>query len=117
AIVTLSALLSTFGGNVHAHPPASGTTGPDMPLTTPTIPAGTEAESADGALPNVEMTDEMLYKLLHAEIAYQRGDWQLAYVTMLAGAQETRDPRLARRAAEIALSVKQAGEALSAVRL
>ncbi len=117
AIVTLSALLSTFGGSAHAHPPASGTADPDMPLATPTMPAGAEAESADGALPNVEMTEDMLYKLLRAEMAYQRGDWQLAYVTMLAGAQETRDPRLARRAAEIALSVKQAGEALSAVRL
>jgi tetratricopeptide (TPR) repeat protein len=63
------------------------------------------------------LTDELLFKLLRAEIAYQRGDWQLAYVTMLATAQQTRDPRLAQRAAEIALSAKQTNEALSAVRL
>jgi Flp pilus assembly protein TadD len=35
----------------------------------------------------------------------------------LSAAQQTRDPRLARRAAEIALSAKQGGEALAAIRL
>lgn len=68
-------------------------------------------------LPAVELTEDLLFKLLRAELANQRGDWQLAYITMLVTAQETRDPRLARRAAEIALNVKKTGEALSAVRL
>ena len=68
-------------------------------------------------MPAAELTDELLFKLLSAEIAFQRGEWQSAYVTELSAAQQTRDPRLARRAAEIALSAKQAGEAMSAVRL
>jgi Flp pilus assembly protein TadD len=68
-------------------------------------------------LPAVELTDDLLYKFLSGEIAYQRGDWQTGFVTMLGLAQQTRDPRLARRAAEIALSAKQADEALAAVRL
>lgn len=68
-------------------------------------------------LPDAELTEDLLYKLLSSEIAYQRGDWQTAYVTTLALAQQTRDPRIARRAAEIALSAKQADETLSAVRL
>lgn len=72
---------------------------------------------AEDPLPGAELTEDLLFKLLSAEIAYQRGDWQTAYVTMLALAQQTRDPRIARRAAEVALSAKQADEALSAVRL
>ncbi len=72
---------------------------------------------AEDPLPIIELNEELLYKLLSSEIAAQRGDWQTAYVTMLSIAQQTRDPRIARRAAEIALSAKQADEALSAVRL
>ena len=75
------------------------------------------AASVEDVLPAVALTDELLYRLLTAEIAFQRGQWQSAFVTELAVAQQTRDPRLARRAAEIALSAKQAGEAMSAVRL
>ena len=74
-------------------------------------------DAQEDPLPTLDMSEDLLFKLLRAELAYQRGDWQLAYVTMLVAAQETRDPRLARRAAEIALGVKQTGEALSAARL
>lgn len=120
AIVTLSALLSTFGSSAHAHPPAPDAHEERAPLAAPDATAETTApatEADDEHLPAVALTENLLYKLLHAELAYQRGDWQLAYITMLTGAQQTRDPRLARRAAEIALSVKQADDALSAVRL
>jgi tetratricopeptide (TPR) repeat protein len=79
--------------------------------------ATSSAPKAEDQLPTVELTEELIYKLLSSEIAYQRGDWQTAYVTMLGTAQQTQDPRLARRAAEIALAAKQADEALSAVRL
>ncbi|MFZ6769168.1 tetratricopeptide repeat protein [Undibacterium sp. Di26W] len=68
-------------------------------------------------LPEVALSEELFYKIITAEIAYQRGSWQGAYVTLYSVAQQTRDPRIARRAAEIALSVKQAGEALAAIRL
>lgn len=68
-------------------------------------------------LPSVPLTEDLLFKYLVAEIADQRGDWQAAYVNMLAIAQQTRDPRIAKRAAEIALNAKQPNEALAAVRL
>lgn len=68
-------------------------------------------------LPGNALTEEILYKLLTAEIAFQRGNWEAAYVTILGVAQQTRDPRLARRATEIALSVRRPNEALSAIRL
>lgn len=79
--------------------------------------AGPVEEATGEQLPALELTNELLFKLLSSEIAYQRGDWQTAYVTTLALAQQTRDPRLARRAAEVALGAKRADEALNAVRL
>ncbi|WP_247869476.1 tetratricopeptide repeat protein [Herbaspirillum sp. ST 5-3] len=76
-----------------------------------------DTPKVEDPLPEVELSEELLFKLLSSEIAFQRGDWQTAYVTLLGVAQQTRDPRIARRAAEIALSAKQADEALAAVRL
>lgn len=71
----------------------------------------------DPNLPKLALTDEILYKIVTAEIAFQRGSWQAAYVTLYSLAQQTRDPRLARRSAEIALAVRQSNEALAAIRL
>jgi tetratricopeptide (TPR) repeat protein len=68
-------------------------------------------------LPAAELTPDLLFKLLTAELRYQRGQWQAAYMTMMGAAQQTRDPRLARRAAEMALGVKQNSEAYTALRL
>ncbi|MDO9420802.1 MAG: tetratricopeptide repeat protein [Herminiimonas sp.] len=126
-IVTLSVLLSA-GTNLQAQPLAPFKALQPLQLAakegqksaaTINQPAGKKAvgDAQEDPLPTLDMSEDLLFKLLRAELAYQRGDWQLAYVTMLVAAQETRDPRLARRAAEIALNVKQTGEALSAVRL
>ncbi|HCY62467.1 MAG TPA: hypothetical protein DHV59_06490 [Oxalobacteraceae bacterium] len=68
-------------------------------------------------LPLVALSPDILYKLLSAEIATQRGAWKFAYMTNLGLAQQTRDPRLAQRAMEIALSAKQHDEALAAIRV
>ncbi|MDB5730056.1 MAG: tetratricopeptide repeat protein, partial [Noviherbaspirillum sp.] len=78
--------------------------------------ATSETQSTD-PLPTLELTNELLYKLLSAEIASQRGQWQTAYISTLTLAQQTRDPRLARRAAEIAIGAKRSEEALNAVRV
>lgn len=77
----------------------------------------TGEQKPEDPVPSLALSEELLFKLLTSEIAFQRGDWQTAYVTLLSLAQQTRDPRIARRAAEIALSAKQADEAMSAVRL
>ncbi|MEO8169982.1 MAG: tetratricopeptide repeat protein [Oxalobacteraceae bacterium] len=81
--------------------------------------ADTEPASAihQGPLPAALLTNEILFKLLAAEIAFQRGQWQTAYIATLGVAQETRDPRIARRSAEIAMSASQSAEALAAIRL
>ena len=71
----------------------------------------------EARLPKVELTPTMLQQLLKAEFAFRNGDWQGPYLTMLSLAQQTQDPRLARRAAEMAVAAKQAEDTLAAVRL
>jgi tetratricopeptide (TPR) repeat protein len=69
------------------------------------------------ALPNVELTPQVLHRLLLAEIAGQRGLLTDSAELYLGLAKETRDPRIARRAAEIALHGRRTPLALEAVRL
>jgi len=80
--------------------------------------AAAEAEKAAqmARLPKVALTPTLLNQLLRAEFAFRKGDWQGPYLTMLALAQQTRDPRLARRAAEMALAARQQDDTLAAVR-
>jgi tetratricopeptide (TPR) repeat protein len=68
-------------------------------------------------LPNNELTGDLLFRITKAELEFKQGKWQGAYITMMALAQQTRDPRLARRAAEMAMAAKQGSEAVSAIRL
>jgi tetratricopeptide (TPR) repeat protein len=72
---------------------------------------------APEVLPNTELTGDLLYRITKAELEFKKGQWQGPYITMMALAQQTRDPRLARRAAEMALTAKQPQEGLSAIRL
>jgi hypothetical protein len=66
---------------------------------------------APEVLPNVELTGDLLYRITKAELEFKQGQWQGPFITMMALAQQTRDPRLARRAAEMALTAKQPQEA------
>lgn len=68
-------------------------------------------------LPQLLLTNDLLYQILSADIAEQRGLDIYAYETMLDVAKETGDPRLARRAAEIAVKNRNVKDALQAVRL
>jgi tetratricopeptide (TPR) repeat protein len=78
--------------------------------------AKAEREAEQARLPKVELTSTLLNQLLRAEFAFRAGDWQGPYLTMLSLAQQTRDPRLARRAAEMALAARQPEDTLAAVR-
>jgi tetratricopeptide (TPR) repeat protein len=71
----------------------------------------------DAGLPRIELTGNLLFQLTRAEFEFRGGDYQGPYLTMLSLAQQTRDPRLARRAAEMAITAKQADDALAALRL
>ena len=126
AIVALSALLSACAGLPATHQTADAVsvTQADASASTLASTAATD-ENEDRAteairnegLPVLALSEDLLFKYTSAEIAFQRGSWQFAFANMLAIAQETRDPRLARRAAEMAVTAKQPEEALAAIRL
>jgi tetratricopeptide (TPR) repeat protein len=116
AIVTLSALLSACAVVPKQAPePAQA---PDIAALPPT-PGDALATIAkqEEPLPSVELTSDLFYKLTKAELDFKRGQWQSAYISMMVLAQQTRDPRLAKRSAEMALAAKQGNEALAAIRL
>ena len=69
------------------------------------------------SLPSLDLSEEVLFKYLSAEIAEQRGNTYAAYSTMISIARSTRDARLVRRAVEIAMSGKLTAEAIKATRL
>ena len=68
-------------------------------------------------LPNTALDQELLFKFLLSEIASQRGNAQLAAQGYLEMARSTRDPRLARRATEIATYARLQSIALESARL
>jgi tetratricopeptide (TPR) repeat protein len=68
-------------------------------------------------LPAVGLSEELMFRYLSAEIALQRGNAFSAYATMLSIARSTSDPRLARRATEMAMSGSLPAEALKAARV
>jgi predicted Zn-dependent protease len=123
-IVTLSAMLSACAGEalLPVKPDADFASGTEESeaatnavLRKPKMK--TQLSASADTLPPAELTEKIMFEYLSAEIAEQRGIWGAAYGTMLAIAQQTRDPRLARRAAEIALNAKRPDEALAAIRL
>jgi tetratricopeptide (TPR) repeat protein len=70
----------------------------------PDTPAGDNpASEPSPKLPAVELTPDLLYQLMAAEIAGQRGHLEQSAVNYLRVAYATRDPRIARRATRIAI--------------
>lgn len=88
---------------------------PDTPDASDAPGADTEAPTA--RLPAQELTEPLLYELLLAEIALQRGNPALAAQTYADLAQRTKDPRIARRAVEVANFARTPQFALQAARV
>jgi len=84
---------------------------PAVPLVPP------EPAKEEDRLPKQELTGQILYQFLLAEIAAQRGQFGLSASAYLDLARSTRDPRIVRRAAEIAFHAQQYDAALEATRL
>lgn len=63
-------------------------------------------------LPAQAMSQAVLFKLLLAEIALQRGQNNVAVQSFLELTKETKDPRIAQRATEVALNTRFFGAAL-----
>jgi tetratricopeptide (TPR) repeat protein len=68
-------------------------------------------------LPPQELTEPILYELLLAEIALKRGSEGLAAQTYAELARKTKDPRIARRAVEVANFARTPQYALEAARI
>ena len=69
------------------------------------------------ALPDMELNGGMLYEFLLAEVALQRGNVGLAAQAYVDLAKKTRDPRVAKRATEIALYARMSGIAAESARI
>lgn len=77
---------------------------------------GTKALSRTD-LPDQSLDSSLLYAFLLAEIAGQRGNYQVAAQAYLEMARTTRDPRIARRATEVALYGRYTDIAVEAAKL
>ncbi|GIK87766.1 MAG: hypothetical protein BroJett026_32470 [Betaproteobacteria bacterium] len=90
-------------------------------------PAALSQAQPDAAAPASEATaapaagegiaPDLFYRLLLADVALQRGEPAVAARSLLDAARETRNPSIARRAAEVALFARQRGAAEEAARL
>src|SRR5512139_167252 len=84
------------------------------------VEAGIDPEKvakAEAALPKQPLTPEILFKFLVAEVAGQRGAIGIAQSAYLDLARQTRDPRIARRAAEVSAFARDSAGTLEATRL
>lgn len=103
-----------------AHAPQQ--TASNTPVPAATSPVGKAdleqiVETPKLNLPNVELTDSLLYKFLLGDIAAQRGKQELAAHAYLDLAKKTRDLRVARRAAQLAYEAHQFEVAVEAFKL
>ncbi|MGN0917953.1 MAG: tetratricopeptide repeat protein, partial [Oxalobacter sp.] len=76
-----------------------------------------DEKAFDPNLPAIPLTGDLMYRILHAELAGYYGDKTASYEEMMRVARDTRDPRLAKRAVQIAVKEKDAEKSLAAVRL
>jgi tetratricopeptide (TPR) repeat protein len=80
-------------------------------------PAQTEQiHLREGSLPDVTLTADILYRVLSAEIAAQRSQYDLASRTLLDLSKDTLDPRLAKRAFQMSMAGHDLPRALAAAR-
>ena len=86
--------------------------------TEPAVPTSITSEKVEASAAKEtggsELTAQVLYQFLVAEIAGQRGQWALATAAYLDLAKTTRDVRIARRAAEMSLHAKQYADGIEA---
>jgi tetratricopeptide (TPR) repeat protein len=106
---TLCALIVGCAAPVHAPAPV-------VPIA-PAAEGAAAKPDAARPLPDVELTGPLLFEIVAAEVALQRGEPNAAYSTLIKAARDTRDPRLARRATEIAVGSRALDQALASAQL
>jgi len=107
AAFTAFAQLPARAETVVQAPPAGGTKPPPRVVVA-------KPEPSQPRLPGVDLSEELLFKLMLAEVAMQRGQPHIAVQTYLEVARETRDPRVAQRATEVAWNARFTSAALEA---
>jgi tetratricopeptide (TPR) repeat protein len=116
AALALALTLGGCAGQPQQGTPADDDGDDDAPAAVaPSAQHGTPAPSPD--LPKQELTGEMVYEFLLAEIAGQRGNVMLSAQAYSDLAKRTRDPRVAERATEIALHARNPEAAVEAARV
>jgi len=100
-----------------ANPPQPGSSEQDesdSELNSGDVQAGAPEPENRSAYPDQELTENLLYEFLLAEIAGQRGSVALSAQAYVDLARRTRDPRIARRATEVALYARMNNAAIEA---
>ncbi len=87
------------------------------PPAKPATAAGMPDRLARPELPNIDLTRELLYEFLIAEVAGQRGNATLAAQAYVDLAKRTRDPRVAERATEMALYARMPEAAVASAKV
>lgn len=115
----LAAIAATFLVAVFMHGAVQAQQQPDEADDddTPSAPALAPVAGPPPNLPLQELTGQTLYELLYGEISAQRGNPALAAQTFLELSRRTRDPRIARRAVEVANFARMPALALEAARV
>ena len=116
----VAAVAFAFVAGCAANPPQPGSPGEeaqeesDSDLSPGEALATTSEPENRSAYPNQELTENLLYEYLLAEIAVQRGSVALSAQAYVDLAKRTRDPRIARRATEVALYARMNSAAIEA---
>jgi tetratricopeptide (TPR) repeat protein len=82
---------------------------------TPETAAVNDQDKTD--LPDIELSQDLLYQILTAEFAVKRGHYEFALENFLQLATTTRDPRLAKDATRLAIFLRDNNRALDAAKL
>jgi len=106
-----------LGGALSACSSAPARGEPSGTPATSSAAESTAATTSGEPLPDVDLTSELLYRLMFAEIAVQRGETAAALHEFMTVARQTRDPRVARRATEVAIGARDLSDALEAAAL
>jgi tetratricopeptide (TPR) repeat protein len=111
----IACLVLAACSQVPEQPRAPASAAPQAKAAAPAVAAAAPQRSV--ALPQIELSQALLFRITLAEIALQRGQAHVAVPALLEAARETRDPRLARRATEVAWSARFLPAALEAATL
>lgn len=110
-LLTLAAGCAGLSDRTKSQGPSSAVSSQTAETTSDRVPA------VESTRPDIELTEDILYKLLVAEIAGQRGQLDIAVDNYLELAEETRDPEIASRATRIAVYARNDEAASRAARI